>query len=227
MVSCVPKEMFSFPWPWVWVPLISIIVIYHFTQIQTKPLPFFFFLISFLFFLDLEKWMPIMQYYGSCMSVAAKKEKKKLMMKSISRWHTHWLLDLYHHVCNGVSSNACFWGSVWHSCIMHASFLYTIRDQQNQSDRKYIQSFDFEDRLQKDWNGHLLSKSEGTFLMWLFIYASWEIEASIIILFIHTVGHVILLSKKQEIHPILYDNQQVALPFAWNPGYFLCWHPGH
>lgn len=157
----------------------------------------------------------------------SKKRKKKFWWWNPYPGDTYWLLDLYHHVCNGVSSNACFWGSVWHSCIMHASFLYTIRDQQNQSDRKYIQSFDFEDRLQKDWNGHLLSKSEGTFLMWLFIYASWEIEASIIILFIHTVGHVILLSKKQEIHPILYDNQQVALPFAWNPGYFLCWHPGH
>ena len=59
-----------------------------------------------------------------------------------------------------------------------------------------------------------LSKSEGTFLICLFIYSSWEIEASIIILFIHTVGHVSLLSKKQEIHPILYDNQKVALPFA-------------
>ena len=57
-----------------------------------------------------------------------RKKEKKLMMKSISRWHKHWLLDLYHHVYIGVTCNACFWGSIWHLCIMHASILYTIRD---------------------------------------------------------------------------------------------------
>ena len=43
MVSCVPKEMFSFPWPWVWVPLISIIVIYISHKSKQNLSHFFFF----------------------------------------------------------------------------------------------------------------------------------------------------------------------------------------
>ena len=142
--------MFSFPWPWVWVPLISIIVIY--ISHKSKQNLSHFILFYFIFLLDLEKWMPIMQYYGSCMSVVAKK-KKKMMMKSIFRWHT--LIFRFVWSCMQWCKYACFWGSIRYSCIMHASILYTIRDQQNQSDRKYIWSFDFEDRLQKDWNGRL------------------------------------------------------------------------
>ena len=48
MVSCVPKEMFSFPWPWVWVPLISIIVIYISHKSKQNLSHFIFF--SFIFF---------------------------------------------------------------------------------------------------------------------------------------------------------------------------------
>ena len=45
------------------------------------------------------------------------------------------------------------------------------------------------------WNGELFIEKRRTFLLW---YASWEIETSIINLFIHriTVGHVRLPSKK-------------------------------
>ena len=90
-------------------------------------------------------------------------------MKSIFRWHT--LIFRFVWSCMQWCKYACFWGSIRYSCIMHASILYTIRDQQNQSDRKYIWSFDFEDRLQKDWNGRLfIEKWRNFFDMFVYIF---------------------------------------------------------
>ena len=167
MVSCVPKEMFSFPWPWVWVPLISIIVIYISHKSKQNLSHFIFFLFYFSFG---PRKMNAYHAILWLMHVCCSKKKKKWWWNPYPD-DTHWFLDLYHHVCNGVRCNACFWGSIRYSCIMHASILYTIRDQQNQSDRKYIWSFGFEDRLQKDWNGRLfIEKWRNFFDMFVYIF---------------------------------------------------------